>query len=62
VEEAARWTREHGLTAQDEVSYLQERDHLVLARVLLAQGQADHAWDCWSAWTPWPTPSAAPGA
>jgi LuxR family transcriptional regulator, maltose regulon positive regulatory protein len=43
VEEAARWTREHGLTAQDEVSYPQERDHLVLARVLLAQGQADHA-------------------
>jgi LuxR family transcriptional regulator, maltose regulon positive regulatory protein len=43
VEEAARWTRERGLTAQDEVSYLRERDHLVLARVLLAQSQPDRA-------------------
>ena len=41
VEEAARWTRERGLTAQDEVSYLRERDHLVLARVLLAQSQPE---------------------
>jgi LuxR family maltose regulon positive regulatory protein len=37
VEEAARWTREQGLTEHDEVSYLREGDHLVLARVLLAQ-------------------------
>jgi LuxR family transcriptional regulator, maltose regulon positive regulatory protein len=43
VEEAARWTRERGLTAQDEVSYLRERDHLVLARVLLVQSQPDRA-------------------
>jgi LuxR family transcriptional regulator, maltose regulon positive regulatory protein len=43
VEEAARWTRERGLTAQDEVSYLRERDHLVLARVLLAQSQPEQA-------------------
>jgi LuxR family transcriptional regulator, maltose regulon positive regulatory protein len=43
VEEAARWTREQGLTDQDEVSYLREGDHLVLARVLLAQGQPDRA-------------------
>src|SRR5215218_4675087 len=39
VEEAARWTRELGLTDQDEVSYLREGDHLVLARVLVAQVQ-----------------------
>jgi LuxR family transcriptional regulator, maltose regulon positive regulatory protein len=39
VEEAVRWTREQGLTDQDEVSYLREGDHLVLARVLLAQAQ-----------------------
>jgi LuxR family maltose regulon positive regulatory protein len=43
VEEAARWTREQGLTEHDEVSYLREGDHLVLARVLLAQSQPDRA-------------------
>jgi LuxR family transcriptional regulator, maltose regulon positive regulatory protein len=43
VEEAARWTREQGLTEHDEVSYLREGDHLVLARVLLAQVQPDRA-------------------
>jgi LuxR family maltose regulon positive regulatory protein len=43
VDEAARWTREQGLTDQDEVSYLREGDHLVLARVLLAQAQPDRA-------------------
>jgi len=34
--EAARWTEERGLTADDEISYARERDYLVLARVLLA--------------------------
>jgi LuxR family transcriptional regulator, maltose regulon positive regulatory protein len=43
VEEAARWTREQGLTEHDEVSYLREGDHLVLARVLLAQSRPDRA-------------------
>jgi LuxR family maltose regulon positive regulatory protein len=43
VEEAVRWTREQGLTDQDEVSYLREGDHLVLARVLVAQAQPDRA-------------------
>jgi LuxR family maltose regulon positive regulatory protein len=43
VEEAARWTREQGLTDQDEVSYLREGDHLVLARVLVAQAQPEQA-------------------
>jgi LuxR family maltose regulon positive regulatory protein len=43
VEEAARWTREQGLTEHDEVSYLREGDQLVLARVLLAQSQPDRA-------------------
>ena len=37
--EAARWTEERGLTADDAISYQRERDYLVLARVLLA-GQA----------------------
>jgi LuxR family transcriptional regulator, maltose regulon positive regulatory protein len=43
LDEAARWVEERGLGAQDEPSYLWERDHLVLARVLLAQGDADRA-------------------
>jgi LuxR family maltose regulon positive regulatory protein len=43
LEEAARWVEERGLTAEDEVSYLRERDHLLLARVLLAQGDAERA-------------------
>jgi LuxR family transcriptional regulator, maltose regulon positive regulatory protein len=43
VEEAAHWTRERGLTAQDDVSYPRERDYLVLARLLLAQSQPDQA-------------------
>ena len=37
VATAARWTRERGLDADDEPSYPQEPEHLVLARVLLAQ-------------------------
>jgi ATP/maltotriose-dependent transcriptional regulator MalT len=34
--EAARWTEERGLTAEDEISHARERDYLVLSRVLLA--------------------------
>ena len=37
VAAAARWTRERGLDADDEPSYPQEPEYLVLARVLLAQ-------------------------
>jgi LuxR family maltose regulon positive regulatory protein len=37
VGEAARWTEERGLTADDAVSYQRERDYLVLARVVLAR-------------------------
>jgi LuxR family transcriptional regulator, maltose regulon positive regulatory protein len=35
--EAERWTEERGLTAEDEVTYVREPDHLLLARVLVAQ-------------------------
>ena len=41
--EAARWTTEGGLSADDEPDYPREGGHLVLARVLLAQGEADRA-------------------
>ena len=43
VDDAARWCAERGLGVEDEPSYLQEREHLVLARVLLAQDEADQA-------------------
>ena len=35
--EALDWAREQGLSAQDELSYLREFEHITLARVLLAQ-------------------------
>ena len=35
---AARWTQENGLAADDEPDYPREPGHLVLARVLLAEG------------------------
>ena len=38
VAAAARWTQENGLGAGEEPGYHQEPTHLVLARVLLAQG------------------------
>ena len=40
---AARWTQESGLGADDEPDYPREPGHLVLARVLLAQGHAGPA-------------------
>jgi LuxR family transcriptional regulator, maltose regulon positive regulatory protein len=43
IEEAARWTKERGLTADDDISYPWERDYLVLARVLLAQAEPNRA-------------------
>jgi LuxR family transcriptional regulator, maltose regulon positive regulatory protein len=39
VAAAARWAEEHGLGADDELDYPREREYLVLARVLLAQGR-----------------------
>ena len=36
---AARWTQENGLAADDEPDYPREPGHLVLARVLLAEGR-----------------------
>ncbi len=39
IAEAARWVRQRGLAAEDDISYPRERDYLVLARVLLYQSQ-----------------------
>jgi LuxR family maltose regulon positive regulatory protein len=43
LDEAARWTAERGLTADDQPDYSCEPGHLVLARVLLAQGHPARA-------------------
>jgi LuxR family maltose regulon positive regulatory protein len=39
--EALGWSRAHGLSAQDDLSYLREFEHLTLARVLLARHKSD---------------------
>lgn len=41
--EAWEWVRERGLCATDELSYLHEFEHLTLARLLIAQYQADRS-------------------
>lgn len=37
LDDAARWQRESGLMATDELSYLREFDHITVARLMLAQ-------------------------
>ena len=37
VGEASAWAREQGLSAEDDLSYLHEFEHITLARVLLAR-------------------------
>lgn len=37
LDEALGWVREQGLSAQDELTYLHEFEHITLARILLAQ-------------------------
>ena len=41
--EALAWARERGLSAQDDLSYLREFEHITLARVLLARYKSDRA-------------------
>jgi LuxR family maltose regulon positive regulatory protein len=43
VRAAARWARERGLGVNDELSFLREVEHIVLARVLIAQNKPDQA-------------------
>src|SRR6266540_5768944 len=40
--EALGWAREQGLSAEDDLSYLREFEHITLARILLARFQSDH--------------------
>jgi LuxR family maltose regulon positive regulatory protein len=39
--EALAWVREHGLSAEDDLTYLREFEHITLARLLLAQSARD---------------------
>ena len=39
---AQEWMREHGLSINDELSYLHEFEHITLTRVLLAEYQSNH--------------------
>ena len=41
--EAAAWAAAKGLEADDPASYLREREHMVLARLLLSQGEPERA-------------------
>jgi len=43
--EALGWARERNLSANDDLSYLRELEHLTLARVLIAQYKTDHVDD-----------------
>ncbi|MGY4643831.1 LuxR C-terminal-related transcriptional regulator [Cellulomonas sp. URHB0016] len=40
---ARGWARDRGLTADDELTYLREFEHVTLARLLLAEHAAEHA-------------------
>jgi LuxR family maltose regulon positive regulatory protein len=41
--EALGWAREQGLSAQDDLNYLREFEHITLARILLAQYKSDRS-------------------
>jgi LuxR family maltose regulon positive regulatory protein len=41
VAEALEWAREHGLSVDDELSYLHEFEHVTLAKVLIAQYESE---------------------
>jgi LuxR family transcriptional regulator, maltose regulon positive regulatory protein len=43
LDEALGWAREHNLTAQDDLSYLCEYEHITFARILLAQYKSNRA-------------------
>ena len=60
---------ERGLTADDDLTYVREYEHITLARVLLAKHATDRddrpvdaRSDCWTASSPRPSRASAPGA
>ena len=46
VDAARRWMTDRGLTADDEVDYVHEFEHLTVARTLLAAGSTNTRSDC----------------
>ncbi len=40
--DASGWVREHGVSVEDNLSYVREYEHITLARVLLAQARQNH--------------------
>jgi LuxR family maltose regulon positive regulatory protein len=46
IDEALGWAREQGLSADDDLSYLREFEHLTLARMLLAKHGSDRTGTC----------------
>ena len=49
LSKAQAWARERGLSADDELSYLREFEHLTLARILMATGRTGKPANCWNA-------------
>jgi LuxR family maltose regulon positive regulatory protein len=43
LDKALGWAREQGLSAEDDISYLREFEHITLARIRLAQYKSDHS-------------------
>lgn len=43
IERASQWAQEHNFDPDGELSYLREMEHMVFARLLLAQGRVDEA-------------------
>lgn len=41
LREALTWAREQGLSAEDDLSYMREFEHITLARILLARNESD---------------------
>jgi LuxR family maltose regulon positive regulatory protein len=42
LDEALNWAREQGLSAEDDLNYVREFEHITLARIFLARYQSDH--------------------
>jgi len=43
LDEAIGWAREHRLSVEDDLSYLREFEHIMLARLLMARSKQDKA-------------------
>ena len=62
MDAARRWAADRRLTADDELSYLHEYEHLTLARVLLGRGRRSNEATAAAASGSWPRPRTAAGS